>query len=336
MLTSLKTVKSPSYNYIFDPRNGDFARWGKTLDDDPLYSPLGPEIMDIEVSTICHRACSHCYKSNMSEGRNMSFETFQRLFAKFPKNLTQIAFGIGDIDANPDLWKMMIHSRQHGVIPNLTINGYRMQPMHFKALGAICGAVAVSLYDKETCYNVVSLLSTYVAQCNIHVMLSEETYHLCQQVVVDYGTDERLKNIHAIIFLRLKPKGERNTYHQVKADRAAELIDLAVSRKVPIGFDSCSAPLAVAYAKGKPIEQEWNQVIEPCESTMFSYYINTDGMGFPCSFTEGVFTGINILEAGDFMKDVWFHPDTVVFRERALACQDTNGCRKCSIFDLEA
>ena len=32
----------------------------------------------------------------------MSFETFQQIFHKMPRNLTQIAFGIGDIDGNPN------------------------------------------------------------------------------------------------------------------------------------------------------------------------------------------------------------------------------------------
>ena len=54
---NLKILKGADYNYIFNLDNGFFARWGKTKEDDPQFSPIGPELLDIEVSTICHRAC---------------------------------------------------------------------------------------------------------------------------------------------------------------------------------------------------------------------------------------------------------------------------------------
>ena len=73
------------------------------------------------------------------------------------------------------------------------------------------------------------------------------------------------------------------------------------------------------------------QHIEPCESTLFSYYINVDGVGYPCSFCDGEegYEGINVLECNDFVKDVWRHKETQKFR---------NGCiisgRKCQPFNL--
>ena len=45
-----KKVQSKGYNYKFDKKTGFFARWGKTKEDDPLSSPFGPEIADIEVN----------------------------------------------------------------------------------------------------------------------------------------------------------------------------------------------------------------------------------------------------------------------------------------------
>ncbi|HEC39368.1 MAG TPA: radical SAM protein, partial [bacterium] len=76
---NLKFVKSPEYNYIFNSENGFFARWGKTKEDDPQFSPFGPELLDVEISTICSNGCSWCYKSNTSTGKNMSFSTFKKI-----------------------------------------------------------------------------------------------------------------------------------------------------------------------------------------------------------------------------------------------------------------
>ncbi len=58
-----KIVSSENYNYIFDRETGFFARWGRTKDDDPIYSPFGPEILDIEISEICNMGCTFCFPS---------------------------------------------------------------------------------------------------------------------------------------------------------------------------------------------------------------------------------------------------------------------------------
>ena len=45
-----KCLASEEYNYAFNKRTGFFARWGRTLEDDPQWSPFGPEILDLEIS----------------------------------------------------------------------------------------------------------------------------------------------------------------------------------------------------------------------------------------------------------------------------------------------
>ena len=57
----MKQVRTPTYNYNFNEDNGYFERWGSTPDDDPQYSPIGLEILDMEVSTICHKGCQFCF-----------------------------------------------------------------------------------------------------------------------------------------------------------------------------------------------------------------------------------------------------------------------------------
>ena len=94
----IRICKSKDYNYIFNKKTGDMARWGETEDDDPELSPVGPEILDMEISTICNglgKPCKFCYKSNTSSGTYMTLEKFKSIFANLPKNIMQIAFGIG-------------------------------------------------------------------------------------------------------------------------------------------------------------------------------------------------------------------------------------------------
>jgi len=62
-----KVVVGEDYNYIFLKKDmfghmtGYFKRWGKSPEDDPQFSPIGPEILDLEISVNgCPNACSFC------------------------------------------------------------------------------------------------------------------------------------------------------------------------------------------------------------------------------------------------------------------------------------
>lgn len=353
-----KLVKSPIYNYIFDRETGFFARWGKTKDDDPHMSPFGPEIADIEISTVCNgigtslatrKPCSWCYKSNTGCGANMTFDTFRDLFHKLPRNLTQIAFGIGDIDGNPDLWRIMEYCRDNpynSVVPNITVNGMGVDKEVAKRLAKLCGAVSVSRYHiPGVCYNAINnLASAGLKQVNIHQLLAHETYDKCFDLLEDTQNDRRLAGLNAIVFLMLKPKGDRNKFHGIGSlDRFNKLIKAAQDSGVSVGMDSCTAPLMLKYAETYD-QQNIIPSIEPCESTLFSIYINTDAEVFPCSFTEGQpgwETGISMPEVEDFFKDVWFSDRINDWRGGLLnsstGCSDCvmkQHCRSCPVFDI--
>jgi hypothetical protein len=349
----IRILNSPEYNYLFDTKTGYFARWGKTKEDDPTHSPFGPEIMDIEISTICNQGCAWCYKSNTGQGSYMSFDDIKIMFEKFPKTLPQIAFGIGDINANPDMWKIFEYCRQNKVVPNVTINGTGLTDENAQMLVKLCGAVAVSNYNTDTCYNAVEKLSKLgLEQVNIHMLLSDETYDRCMAALDDAspiigGTtksgslvrnDRRLDKIGAIVFLWLKPKGDRNVFHQVSnKEKYVRLVNTAISKGVPFGFDSCSAPFFLDAVQGHEKYDRYERLAESCESTLFSYYINVEGIGFPCSFTEGVkgWVGVDVLKADSFMKDVWLNKETIKFREANIGSCDKNNCRHCQIYELE-
>ena len=101
---NIKAVKSPFYNYVFDKKTGFFARWGQTKEDDPEFSPYGPEIADIEISSandddvknansdmiITNGGCSgkfckkFCYKQSTSDKTvHMSLDTFKQILDRF-------------------------------------------------------------------------------------------------------------------------------------------------------------------------------------------------------------------------------------------------------------
>ena len=173
-------------------------------------------------------------------------------------------------------------------------------------------------------------------QVNIHVLLAEETYDQCFDVLNDRLTDFRLANLNAVTFLWLKPKGKRNKLTQIKSlSKLSKLTNYALDNGIIFGLDSCSAKNFLKSIKQRPEYDRLKDYVEPCESTLFSYYINVEGKGFPCSFAEEAYDGIDFAQIDDFIEEVWEDVDTVEFREKLENLHKVNGIRSCPIFNLE-
>lgn len=341
---SLKICKSSDYNFIFDKRNGRFLRWGATKEDDPEYAPA-PEIADIEISTSakCSGRCKFCYKQNGpgQQEHNMTLDEFKVILDKLTqtKILTQIAFGICDIDTNPDFFPIMEHARVNGVIPNYTCNGNKVTQEVAERTAELCGAVAVSIVNKENSFDAIKRFTDAgMNQCNIHFMLSQETYDKAFQLVEEAATDERLSGLNAIVFLQYKPKGaNKDSFHSVlDVSMYRRLIEHCEKHGVRYGFDSCSAPIFSQSIKGRPDEEIMESLAESCESTLFSIYINSRGSFFPCSFTEdekGWEDGLDVANCDNFLEDIWYNDRTVAWRKGLLATTK-DGHRHCPTFDL--
>lgn len=286
----------------------------------------------------------NCYKTNSSVGRNMSLETFKKIFHKIPRTLTQIAFGVGSLSnpdgslTNPDLWKIMEYCRTNDynqVVPNITINGGGLTAENADKLVALCGAVAVSKYNpKDVCYDAVKMLTDRgLNQRNIHMILSQDTYDACFEVIRDSKEDKRLEKLNAIVFLMLKPRGDRNKLRPLQdLGKYKKLVEFAFENNVRLGFDSCSAHMLLKAVKDNPNFTQFKMAADPCESTCFSIYVNVDGKVFPCSFCDGEKdweNGID-LKVYNNMLDVWNSEKIVNWRKKLLK----NG-RKCPMFNLD-
>ena len=351
-----KVVIGPDYNFFFSKIDGSFYRWGKTLDDDPEYSPIGPEIADIEITTKCSGSlklntkgkskgkltrtpCSFCYKSNTPNGTNMSFETFKSIIEKLPKTLTQVAYGADSTaTSNPDLWKMAEYCREIGIVPNITVADVPDEIAD--KLAAVMGAVAVSRYEyKDACYDTVQkLVARGMKQVNIHYMIAQETYDGCIETINDMTTDKRLKGMNALVMLSLKKKGRGTSFTSLTQDQYSSLVNLCLEKGIKFGFDSCGCKKFFDAVKNDPNYKSFKEVGEPCESTCFSWYLDVNGMCYPCSFCEkakGWENGIDVTKVNDFLSEIWNNCRIKEFRKAITSnIHNEHGARECIIYDI--
>jgi sulfatase maturation enzyme AslB (radical SAM superfamily) len=315
----IKCLRSQEYCYNFDKQSGFFARWGRTKEEDPSWSPFGPEIMDIEISEGegCPMSCPWCYKGNKKGNNavNMSFDTFKKLFSTFPKTITQIAFGITSVGSHPELFDFFQFCRNNGVIPNVTING--ADPLtneQITKLVNVCGAMAVSINQQnyERGLNLIERLTNNGGQqINIHYVISKQTIEFAYTICNSIKKDPRLSKMNAIVFLGLKPKNRGQSFDVLKVEDYIKLVNYCLKTNIRFGFDSCSAPRfdkaieisSLNEAKKKLLQQ----CSERCESGLFSAYIDASGKYWHCSFGEGRNDayGIDVTQVNDFTEEVW-------------------------------
>jgi hypothetical protein len=166
---------------------------------------------------------------------------------------------------------------------------------------------------------------------NLHYMLSLESYDNAFNIVDDMKNDPRLKNMNAIVFLQYKHKNINSPHHSVlDVEKYTKLINYCDEKEINYGFDSCSANLYKESIKNREDRGRLEKYCEPCESKLMSYYINCHGVGYPCSFVEGIEKGEDVLNCSDFVKDVWFSGETIKWRKRLI---ENN--RNCPVYDLE-
>jgi MoaA/NifB/PqqE/SkfB family radical SAM enzyme len=337
------SLLNENYNFVFHKKDGFFARWGKTMEDDGDLELGLPEIADIEIAEVCEGVpgigpCAFCYKSNTGfKGTNMSLETFKKVFDKLPPTVTQIAFGCGTLRKHPEMWDIFKYAKDNDVVPNLTING-DVDDHEFDKIADMCGACAVSIYDKDLSYDAIKKLTDRgMTQVNIHYMISEETYDKAFEIMDDIKSDPRLKKLNALVFLSLKPKGRSyGRFNQLNQEKFSDLVQYALDNQIPFGFDSCSAQKVMKYIDTQNGKLDGLKAhVEPCESTLYSLYIDVRGNFYPCSFSEGIEgweEGLSVLDCNNFLEDIWFNEKTKLFLDNVIQCR---GCgQSCTIYEI--
>ena len=319
-----KLFSSADYNSVFSFVDGTLMRWGSTVDEDPVWSPFGPEIVEIEISTVCHRGCGFCYKENNARGHNMAYSTFESIIHMLPPTVNQVTLAVGDIDANPELSRMLSLLRERRISCTITINGERMTPDLYDLLAEYCSAISISLYDRSTAYTAITeFVKRGVKQLSLQVILAEEHLELIRDIIFDMLKGDL--QLYSLMFVVLKPLGRMKDLHPIKDyDALVPLLDYALARGLRIGMDACSRNFQMDFLSSSVFFEHWKRQSFSCEAGSFSLYLNVDGVAFPCSLlaAQGL-TGIQ-RDLKNFAP-IWNHKELVELRT-ILTAPDMKGC----------
>lgn len=275
------------YHFLADPETGITFRWGKTLDDNPLFAPV-PELADISISNRCTKGCSFCYKDSTPNGKLMTIQEYCQVLDSLcsPENGTifQIAVGGGEPLEHPDFLDIVNETAKRGIVLNFTTNGLLLTPDIFTTIRGKVGALAISAASMEELKRVIPLLDySKGIKVNLHYILSNESIQEAIDIVKGEYNDQ-LDGINAVVFLTYKPAG-RGAENAVlrKGAQTDEFIKAIKTPKISckIGFDACFVPMLM---RNHTVRKE---MVDVCEGGFFSVYIDEYMRVSPCSFSGG-------------------------------------------------
>jgi len=250
----------------------------------------------------------------------MDLDTFRSVLDALPDTITQVALGITDAAANKDFIAILEECRARGIVPNYTTSGMGLTAEIEEATARLCGAVAVSVYphNRRVAWDAVRrFVALGMKQVNVHLLYYAANISFVQDVLKEAGG---IEGLNAVVLLGLKPKGGADGWLPLGQEAFGEIVE---SANVRLGFDSCSAPKFERWAAENGRE-DLLVFSEPCESSLFSIYIDVNGRAWPCSFGEGH----PDLEPVD-VDGAWYSPQFEAFRSMLWANN-----RECPLYNV--
>lgn len=314
---------STDYNFIGDTESGMTFRWGKNINENPLFAPH-PELVDISISNHCSKGCSFCYRNSTANNSFMSLDEYIFVLDSLQHpiwgNVFQVAIGGGEPLEHPNFIEIIEHTFKRNIIPNFTTNGELIDVCLVKEISTKVGAIAISNQDIDQFnFDKVAILKKHRIKTNIHFLLNKDT--LPQAISILKGKyNDKLNNVNAVIFLTYKPFGRASESKILSQNELFyEFISLIDNSKCisKIGFDACFVPALMKYTRTN------TTYIDPCECAFFSVYIDENMNVKPCSFTSNI-DEIFSLKKYSF-SDIWDNRFNKIRQSRVNNC--TNECK---------
>lgn len=322
----IRKLRYDQYNYsvFYNTNNGSFLRIEDKGYPEPLYSPIGPELLDISITNWCDKGCSFCYRKSDESGKHMKLSDYKRIIDEAKElGVLQVALGGGNPNQHPDFIEIVKYTRERGIVPCYTTNGRGLTKEVLQATKKYCGSVAISVYKPYTEFtNSIQTLLKFGIKTNVHFVLDAKSVDRAINWLEN--KPKMLDGIGALIFLNYKPIGRNPKFELMLKDqnKISNLFDLVNKKEhdFKIGFDSCSISGVARYIDAS------TSLYEGCDAGRFSAYIDENLRMLPCSFMTNTdwYGDLNDSSMQEIWQENFFFKK---YRNRII----NNGCNSCSM-----
>ena len=211
---------------MFNSETGFEILQGVNGNPDP-FSLDFPSLLDIGIMGHCLNRCPVCYQGD-DEQPHMELETFKKIIDQAKNHVTQIALGgRGDPNLHPNFGEIISYARTNGVVPNYTTSGNSLTDGQIE-LSKICGACAVSDYDRPFTYSAINRFIDSGIKTNIHFILSTERFERACRLLDGediWNGQFDISKLNAVVFLLFKPQGRsKNRYDLIPSDDQIKIL----------------------------------------------------------------------------------------------------------------
>ena len=300
-----KEVKTDKYQIFFNTKTGHEVLTGINGNSDPFILEM-PSMIDCGVMGHCKNKCDICYQGHISEP-NMSLKDFKRLIDQVKDHTNQIALGgRGDPNHHENFQEIVEYARKNDVVPNYTTSGIGLTKEQVQ-ISKLCGAVAVSDYNKTHTYEALKMLMDEKVKTNIHTIFSSFSSYYCERILRGedvWNEKVDLERLNAVIFLLFKACGN-GAYHSELTPEPKQVSEFSknlrnTKTRFKIGFDSCMINLISKYHKFTDNEKLG---LDFCESGRMSVYVTPNMKLVPCSFANYDLFGVDLNKLSVY--DAW-------------------------------
>ena len=286
-----KVYTNGRYALLFNTKTGLEILSGVDGNEDPFSLSL-PSLLDVGIMGHCKHKCPFCYQGHEDEP-NMCLDDFKLIIDAVKHHTNQVALGgRGDPNHHENFREIIEYARKNDVVPNYTTSGIDLTDEHIE-ISKLCGAVAVSDYEKDYTYDAIERLIKAGIKTNIHQMFTRLNYAKCMSMTQGYdvwkkGVKERLEGLNAVIFLLFKNAGAGRILAPgwtPLPNQLRKFSEYLFKPNAPykLGMDSCLVNHVLQHVKPTEIQR---MSVDTCEGARMSAYITPDMRLMPCSFAN--------------------------------------------------
>jgi len=284
-----KHFKNHQYEILFNTQSGLEITRGVHGHPDPFVLKMA-SLLDIGVMGTCKHKCPFCYQGHIDRP-NMKLSDFKQIIDETSYHVNQVALGgRGDPNHHPHFAEMLEYCRKHNVVPNYTTSGIGLTDEQIE-ISKMCGAVAVSDYEKDYTYDALDRFIKAGIKTNIHQIFSSKSYIKCWGLVGGElpGLWKKFDHtgLNAVVFLLFKPHGAgSNLKFLIPTEaqiRAFSSIIFNPKSRFKVGMDSCLVNHVLKYGDPSALQKA---SVDTCEASRMSAYITPDMKFMPCSFAD--------------------------------------------------